>query len=66
MKFKSGEYGNIRTFARKKYYFPIGLSKRADNPNLVQVIQIISISLISEGPFSVLKQPFFKKINEKS
>ncbi len=36
MKLKSGEYGNIRTFAERNYYFPIGLSRRADNPNLVE------------------------------
>lgn len=36
MKIKSGEYGNIRTFAERNYYFPIGLSRRADNPNLVE------------------------------
>jgi hypothetical protein len=33
---KSGEYGNIRTFAERNYYFPMGLSRRADNPNLVE------------------------------
>ena len=36
LKLKSGEYGNIRTFAERNYYFPIGLSRRADNPNLVE------------------------------
>jgi hypothetical protein len=36
MKLKSGEYGNIRTFAERNYYFPIGLNRRADNPNLVE------------------------------
>lgn len=36
VKLKSGEYGNIRTFAERNYYFPIGVSRRADNPNLVE------------------------------
>ena len=36
MKLKSGEYGNIRTFAERNYYFPIGLGRLADNPNLVE------------------------------
>lgn len=35
-KLKSGEYGNIRSFAERNYYFPIGLDRRADNPNLVE------------------------------
>jgi len=36
IKRKTGEFGNIRTFAERNYYFPIGLSRRADNPNLVE------------------------------
>lgn len=36
LKTKSGEYGNIRTFAERNYYFPIGLNRIADNPNLVE------------------------------
>jgi hypothetical protein len=36
MKLKDGEYGNIRTFAERNYYFPIGLDRIADNPNLVE------------------------------
>lgn len=36
MTLKSGEYGNIRTFAERNYYFPIGLNRLADNPKLVE------------------------------
>lgn len=36
LKIKNGEYGNIRTFAERNYYFPLGLDRIADNPNLVE------------------------------
>ena len=36
MKIKDGDYGNIRTFAERNYYFPIGLDRIADNPNLIE------------------------------
>jgi len=36
LKIKNGEYGNIRTFADRNYYFPLGLDRIADNPNLVE------------------------------
>lgn len=36
MKLKDGEYGNIRTFAERNYYFPIGLGRLADNPSLIE------------------------------
>jgi hypothetical protein len=36
MKLQDGDYARIRTFADRNYYFPIGLGRRADNPNLVE------------------------------
>lgn len=36
MQIQDGDYGQIRTFAERNYYFPIGLSRIADNPNLVE------------------------------
>ncbi len=36
MKIKDGDFKQIRTFTEKNYYFPIGLSRLADNPNLVE------------------------------
>ncbi len=30
------DFNQIRTFAERNYYFPIGLSRLADNPNLVE------------------------------
>ncbi len=36
MKIKDGDFKQIRTFTEKNYYLPIGLSRLADNPNLVE------------------------------
>lgn len=36
MKIKDADFGKIRTFAERNYYFPIGLGRLADNPNLVE------------------------------
>ncbi len=36
LELKDGEYGGIRTFAERNYYFPIGLGRLADNPALVE------------------------------
>lgn len=36
MKIQDADYGQIRTFAERNYYFPLGLDRRADNPNLVE------------------------------
>ncbi|WP_167605741.1 RagB/SusD family nutrient uptake outer membrane protein [Maribellus sediminis] len=36
LKIKDGDFGQIRTFAERNYYFPIGLDRIADNPNLVE------------------------------
>lgn len=36
LKLKDGDYGQIRTFSERNYYFPIGLDRIADNPNLVE------------------------------
>lgn len=33
---KDADFGQIRTFTQRDYYFPIGLDRRADNPNLVE------------------------------
>lgn len=35
-KIKDADFGQIRTFAERNYYFPIGLGRLADNPNLVE------------------------------
>ncbi len=36
MKIKDADFGQIRTFAERNYYFPLGLSRLADNPELVE------------------------------
>lgn len=36
LKLKSADFGQIRTFAEQNYYLPIGLGRRANNPNLVE------------------------------
>ena len=36
LKTKNADFGQIRTFAERNYYFPIGLDRIADNPNLVE------------------------------
>ena len=36
LKLKDADFGQIRTFAERNYYFPIGLGRIADNPNLVE------------------------------
>ena len=36
LKIKDGDFGQIRTFAERNYYFPIGKSRLADNKNLVE------------------------------
>jgi len=36
MKLKDADFGQIRTFAEKNYYLPIGKDRLADNPNLVE------------------------------
>ncbi len=36
MKLKDADFGQIRTFAERNYYFPLGLDRIADNPNLVE------------------------------
>lgn len=33
---KNGDFNQIRIFAERNYYLPIGLSRRANNPNLVE------------------------------
>jgi hypothetical protein len=34
MKIKLADFGQIRTFSERNYYFPLGLGRLADNPNL--------------------------------
>lgn len=36
LKIKDADFGRKRVFAERNYYFPIGLSRIADNPNLVE------------------------------
>ncbi len=36
LKIKDADFGNIRTFTERNYYFPMGLGRLADNPNLVE------------------------------
>lgn len=36
LKTKGADFNQIRTFAERNYYFPIGLDRIADNPNLVE------------------------------
>ena len=36
LKTKDADFNRIRTFAERNYYFPIGLGRIADNPNLVE------------------------------
>lgn len=36
MKLKDGDYGQIRVFAERNYYLPMGIDRLADNPNLVE------------------------------
>jgi hypothetical protein len=36
LKTKAADFGQIRTFAERNYYFPIGLDRIADNPNLLE------------------------------
>ena len=36
LKLKDADFGQIRTFAERNYYFPIGIERLADNPNLVE------------------------------
>jgi len=36
MKIKDADFNQIRTFAERNYYFPIGLGRIADNPSLVE------------------------------
>ncbi|MCF6357327.1 MAG: RagB/SusD family nutrient uptake outer membrane protein [Draconibacterium sp.] len=36
MKIKDADFKQIRTFAEKNYYLPMGLGRLADNPNLVE------------------------------
>ncbi len=36
LKLKDADYNQIRTFLDKNYYLPIGLDRRADNPNLIE------------------------------
>ena len=36
LKLKLADYNQIRTFLDKNYYLPIGLDRRADNPNLIE------------------------------
>jgi hypothetical protein len=36
LKVIKADFGQIRTFAERNYYFPIGLGRCADNPNLVE------------------------------
>lgn len=36
LKLKDGDFGQIRTFAERNYYLPIGLGRIAENPNLVE------------------------------
>jgi len=36
LELKDADFGRIRTFADRNYYFPIGLSRIADNPNFVE------------------------------
>lgn len=36
MKLKDADYSQIRTFAERNYYFPMGKDRLADNPNLVE------------------------------
>jgi len=36
LKIKDGDFGQIRTFADRNYYLPIGLDRIADNPKLVE------------------------------
>jgi hypothetical protein len=36
MKIKDADFNQKRVFAERNYYFPIGLNRIADNPNLVE------------------------------
>jgi hypothetical protein len=36
IKLKDSDFGQIRTFAERNYYLPIGLGRLADNPNLIE------------------------------
>jgi len=36
MKLKDGDFGAVRTFTERNYYFPLGIGRIADNPNLVE------------------------------
>ena len=36
LKLKLADYNQIRTFLDKNYYLPIGIDRRADNPNLIE------------------------------
>jgi hypothetical protein len=36
LKIKDADFGQKRVFAERNYYFPIGLNRIADNPNLVE------------------------------
>lgn len=36
LKLKGADFNQIRTFTERNYYFPIGLDRIADNPNLVE------------------------------
>jgi hypothetical protein len=36
LKLKNGDFNQIRTFAERNYYLPIGLGRRANNPNLTE------------------------------
>lgn len=36
LKLKGADFNQVRTFAERNYYLPIGLSRLADNPNLVE------------------------------
>ena len=36
LKTKDADFGQKRVFAERNYYFPIGLGRIADNPNLVE------------------------------
>jgi hypothetical protein len=36
LKLKDGDFGQIRTFSNRNYYFPLGLDRLADNPGLVE------------------------------
>jgi len=36
MKLKDGDYKQIRVFAERNYYLPMGIGRLADNPNLIE------------------------------